>query len=167
MKKLIVIRHAKSSWKDVTLPDHLRPLNKRGKRDGPAMGARLADRDLHVDRIISSPAVRALKTAKLIAREIDYPKKAIVIDDQLYPGDPASLMSLIRRLEERFDTVILVGHNPGLTTLVNWIGDDTIDNVPTCGVVEIVLPVDRWEEAGKEKASSVWFDYPKKDRSPH
>jgi len=166
MKNLIVVRHAKSSWKDTTLADHLRPLNKRGKRDAPEMGARLADRALQVDRIISSPAVRALTTAQMIARAAGYPGKEIVIDERLYPGDLASLMALIRELDEPLHTVMLFGHNPGLTDLVNTIGDDTIDNVPTCGVVEITLPIDRWKQTGRKGALAVRFDYPKKDRDP-
>ena len=84
MKELILVRHAKSSWKDASVYDHERPLNKRGKRDAPEMGARLKLRGCEPDLIVSSSAVRALETARTVAGEIGYPLGRIVVDERLY-----------------------------------------------------------------------------------
>ena len=89
MKTLFLIRHAKSSWDDTALPDKDRPLNDRGKRDAPKMGKRLAKRDVKPDLILSSPAKRALTTAEIIAKKLDYKLKDIVVDDRLYAGAAA------------------------------------------------------------------------------
>jgi phosphohistidine phosphatase len=164
MKSLIVVRHAKSSWKDISLPDRRRPLNKRGKRDAPEMGERLARRALQVDRIISSPATRALKTARLMAEKLAHPKKQIITDDRIYPGDSEELLAVIHDFDDKLRKVMLFGHNPGLTELVNRLGAKGIENVPTCGVVEMRFDVDRWEEIGRTKATAFTFDYPKKIR---
>ena len=93
MKTLFLVRHAKSSWDDTTLPDKDRPLNERGERDAPKMGKRLAKRDVKTDLILSSPARRALTTAKIIAKSIDYKPKKIVVDDRLYPGAADDLLN--------------------------------------------------------------------------
>src|SRR5436189_490239 len=86
MKTLFLIRHAKSSWDDTALPDKDRPLNDRGKRDALKMGKRLAKRDVKPDLILSSPARRALRTAEVVAKKLDYKRKHIVGDDRLYAG---------------------------------------------------------------------------------
>jgi phosphohistidine phosphatase len=87
MKTLILVRHAKSSWKDRSLPDRMRPLNKRGKRDAPMMGQRLAKRGVDVELMISSPAKRAMATAEAMAEELDYPWDGIVAEERLYEAD--------------------------------------------------------------------------------
>src|SRR5437899_10475758 len=92
MKTLFLVRHAKSSWDDTALPDKDRPLNDRGKRDAPKMGERLAKRDVKPDLILSSPARRALTTAEIIAKKLDYKRKDIVADDRLYAGEADDLL---------------------------------------------------------------------------
>jgi phosphohistidine phosphatase len=119
MKTLFLVRHAKSSRDDPSLPDRERPLDDRGKRDAPKMGKRLAKRDVKLDLLVSSPALRALKTAHLIAEEIGYKRKDIVVDDRLYASSPDDLLAVIRALDTKLDRVMLVGHNPEFSDLAH------------------------------------------------
>jgi phosphohistidine phosphatase len=161
MKALLLIRHAKSSWKDRTLADRDRPLNKRGKRDAPEMGRRLAARGGAPDLIVSSPAVRALTTARVIAEAVGYPAGEIVEDERVYMASVESLLGVIHGLDDDLDRIFLFGHNPGLTELVNHLADDEIENVPTCGVVEFRLVAERWRDLDVDTVQRIDFDYPK------
>src|SRR5439155_26018669 len=107
--------HAKSSWDDTALPDKERPVGDRGRRDAPKMGKRLAKRDVKPDLILSSPARRALTTAEIIAKKLDYKLKDIVVDDRLYAGAVHSLLNVIHGLGDKPERVMLFGHNPELT----------------------------------------------------
>src|SRR5206468_6352752 len=98
MKTIFLIRHAKSSWDDTTLPDKDRPFNDRGKRDAPKMGKRLAKRNVVPNLILSSPAKRALKTAQIIATKLDYKLGDIVVDERLYATGADELLHVIRKL---------------------------------------------------------------------
>jgi phosphohistidine phosphatase len=160
VKTLILVRHAKSSWKHPDLPDRLRPLNKRGQRDAPMMGERLAKREIEPDLIVSSPATRAILTAETIAREIDYPEEDIRADERLYGASSFELIKIIQELGDHLDHVMLLGHNPGLTDLANDLGCD-IDNIPTCGVVELEFDIDSWATVGDVDPTHIDFDYPK------
>ncbi len=115
MKRLFLIRHAKSSWDDPALPDKDRPLGDRGRRDARKMGKRLAKRDVKPDLILSSPARRALKTARIIAKKLDYKLKDIVVDDRLYAGAVNDLLNVVHKLGDKLERVMLFGHNPELT----------------------------------------------------
>lgn len=165
MKNLTLIRHAKSSWKNAYLLDIDRPLNKRGKRDAPVMGKRLAERDFRPDLLVSSPATRALVTAEIIAEEIDYPIEEIVIDRRIYGADVTEWLQVIHSLEDALDDVACFGHNPGMTDLANYLSSSYyIDNVPTCGIVELTFDVEMWAGVGHVEPTRIYFDYPKKDR---
>jgi phosphohistidine phosphatase len=161
MKTLILIRHAKSSWKRPELPDRLRPLNKRGRRDAPVMGERLAKREVKPDAIISSPATRALTTAETIAREIGYPEEDIRLDERLYGASAFEMIEIIQEIDDALDCVMLFGHNPGLTDLANDLGCE-VDNVVTCGVIALEFDVDSWAHIDGVDPVYVDFDYPKK-----
>jgi len=165
MKTLILIRHAKSSWEDKSLPDRVRPLNKRGKRDAPMMGQRLAERGIEVEQMISSPATRAMATAEAIAEELDYPWDGIVTEERLYEADAEGILTVIEEQDDWIDHLMVVGHNPGLTALTNVLSQSDLENVPTCGVVELAYDVDRWVEIAEVKPVHVAFDYPKKRRA--
>ncbi|MDJ0828812.1 MAG: histidine phosphatase family protein [Desulfobacterales bacterium] len=165
MKTLTFVRHAKSSWKFPELADRDRPLNKRGKRDAPNMGKRLALRNFAPDVIISSPAVRALKTAKIIAKAIGYPKKKIVVEPQFYGAGSEQFLQIIRGFENHVDWVMCTGHNPTLTSLANRLYPEPIENVPTCGIVEVAFDTDSWSDIDQLEPIKFDFDYPKKDHS--
>jgi phosphohistidine phosphatase len=163
VKTLYVIRHAKSSWDVKTLDDIERRLNDRGKRDAPRMGKRLKEKEVHPDLILSSPAKRAFMTAKRIARILKYAKENIKVVNKLYHGDEDAMLEVLNKLKEKHNTVILFGHNPGLTDFVNSImsEEQDIDNVPTCGVVAFQFQADRWEQVTWGTGKMVFFDYPK------
>jgi len=164
MKTLILVRHAKSSWKDRSLPDRLRPLNKRGRRDAPFMGTRLAERGVDVELMVSSPARRAIDTAEAMAEELEYPWDEIVTDERLYGADAEEILTVIEDQDDEIDALMLVGHNPGLHVLVNGLWGADLENLPTGGVVELVYDIARWEEVEPTKPRQVRYDYPKKDR---
>ena len=117
MKTLFLVCHAKSSRDDPSLPDRERPLDERGLRDAPAMGKRLAERKIKPDLLVSSPAVRALTTAHLIADELGYARDDIAIDDRLYASSADGLLAVVRVLDNKLGSVMLFGHNPEFTDL--------------------------------------------------
>lgn len=162
MKTLTLIRHAKSSWKDPTLRDFDRPLNKRGYRNAPFMGQLLNERGVNFDRVYSSPARRAIDTAKYICTEIDHDLDEIKKDPSLYHADADDLLDFIGALDDELNDVALVGHNPALTELTNLLSAEPIDNVPTSGIVLFQVDIEHWRDLSKAKATLLGFEYPKK-----
>jgi phosphohistidine phosphatase len=162
MKRLTLVRHAKSSWKDPELADFDRPLSKRGKQDAPLMGERLAGLNLRPELIISSPAKRARKTAKLIARELELPDDRLILETEIYEAEPEILLKTVRGLDDRWAHVLLVGHNPGLTELGNLLADCGIENIPTCGALCLDFDAEAWKSLGDQSGTLVFYDYPKK-----
>jgi len=161
MKTLFLVRHAKSSRDDPSLPDRDRPLDDRGKQDAPKMGKRLAKRDVKPDLLVSSPALRALTTAQLIAEEVGYKRKDIVVDDRLYASNPDDLLAVIRELDKKLDRVMLVGHNPEFTDLAHRLSSEIID-MPTSAVAEISFDTKAWSDVGEVEPARAMLDYPKK-----
>ncbi|WP_457599595.1 SixA phosphatase family protein, partial [Hydrogenimonas sp.] len=145
MRELFLVRHAKSSWDDPTLSDFERPLNERGKRDAPIMGEHLAKLGVHPDLILSSPAKRAKKSAKIFAEALGYDPERIEYLSSIYEASPQTLLYIVCQLPEKAKRVMLVGHNPSLTLLANQLGDIAIDNIPTAGVVGIAFDTGSWE----------------------
>lgn len=162
MKTLLLVRHAKSSRKDPALPDFDRPLNHRGKKEAPEMGKRLAKRHLKPDAIISSPAVRALATAKALAEELDFKAKRITFDDSLYMAGKDRLLDVIYALDDAWPKVIIIAHNPGLTDLVNTLFPSPVDNIPTCGVAIVKFAIEEWSDVSRSRPVEAAFLYPKK-----
>jgi len=160
MRELFILRHAKSSWDDPTLADFDRPLNSRGKEDAPLMGKHLAKLGVKPDLIVSSPAKRAKKTAKIVAEQLGLKPEEIEFRDTIYEASAQSLLYLVCQSAKR---VMLVGHNPGLTQLANILGDIVIENIPTTGIVGVAFQLSKWgEEACRMKGHTILFDYPKK-----
>jgi phosphohistidine phosphatase len=144
MKTLLVLRHAKSSWNDPALDDHERPLNKRGRRDGPRMGELLRQHGLIPELVISSDAVRARLTAEAVAKAARYTGK-ILLDKDLYAASPADILSVLRKIPANAEAVMIVGHNPGLEELVEQLTGEQQD-FPTAALAQIVLPIDQWRD---------------------
>ena len=161
MKTLFLVRHAKSSWDDTAIPDKDRPLNDRGKRAAPRMGKRLAKRDVKVDVILSSPASRAIRTAEIIADELDYKHKHIVVDARLYPGTVDDLLNIIHKLGDELDRAMLVGHNPALAELAHRFSSE-ITEMPTCAVAEFSFNAKSWADADEATLATAAREYPKK-----
>ena len=162
MRRLTLLRHAKSSWDDPALNDFSRPLSKRGERDAPMMGALLREMGSRPSLIVSSDAVRALSTARIIARAINYPPGFLQTDHRLYLASPREIIETICDEGGQYTDIMIVGHNPGLTELANLIGDTEIDNIPTCGVCVIDLDIDSWEALLRTRGRTERFEYPKK-----
>jgi len=155
---LFLVRHAKSSWDDVTLPDKERPLADHGKRDAPMMGKRLAKRQVRPDLILSSPARRALST---IAKELNYRAEDIVVNERLYATDADMLLGVIGELSDKLKCVMLFGHNPEFADLAQ-----RLSNKPalmlTCAVAQFTFESTSWASIGSTKPTEVLLDYPKK-----
>jgi len=162
MKKLIIVRHAKSSWDFPELSDYDRPLNRRGKKNAPEMGKRLASRGILPDMIISSPAKRAAATAKRIAMEIGYSIKDIKKEPLFYHGSMNDIINVVKSSSNKISTLMIFGHNPDLTTVTNSLTGSDIYNIPTCGIAEIDFDISAWNEIEKNIGTLVNFDYPKK-----
>lgn len=163
MKTLIIVRHAKSDWKDASLEDRERPLNDRGKRDAPLMAKRLRDKGQTIDLFLSSSAKRAKKTAAYFAEEYGKAKEAVVIAPDLYePGVP-SFNKTIAGLNNQYNTVALFSHNPGITDFVNTLTNTHIDNMPTCAVFAVMATTDNWAGFKESEKSLLFFDYPKNE----
>lgn len=160
-KQLVICRHAKSSWDDASLSDVERPLNKRGRRDAPEMGRRLAERGLLPDLILASHATRAWTTAEAYADRLGYPPDRIQVDPGLYTATAASLLALVRSLEPRLGRVLLVGHNPECTAFANLLGNLDLDNLPTGGIVALEFHTRSWQEILPGQGQLLFVDFPK------
>ncbi|MBU1659071.1 CHAD domain-containing protein [bacterium] len=162
MKKLYIIRHAKSSWKESSLDDFERPLNKRGKADAPLMGSKLKEKRVMPDLILSSPALRAKTTAEIITKKIEF-EKEIVFDENIYESSVNELHKIVSEIDDENRVVFLFGHNPSLNELAQkYINLN--ENIPTCGIVEIEFDCDSWTDISAKNARLLSFDYPKKEK---
>lgn len=161
MRLLTLVRHAKSSWADADLSDFERPLNERGRRDAPRMAAYLRDRLGVPDRLVSSPACRAISTARVFAQTFGIADDAIVIEARIYEASPATLLRLVSGLDDRDRHVMLFGHNPGFSELAQALAHCPFDQLPTCAAVQIELPDDNWRDAGTRPGRVQLFAYPK------
>ncbi len=165
MKILTLVRHAKSSWSDSGLSDRERPLNRRGERDAPDMGQRIAGHGIRPSQIIASPAVRAWSTARIIAQEIAYPVEFLQKEDRLYLASLTALLDTVVAQDDGFNDLMVVGHNPGLTEFANYLIPGITNNLPTAGVVSVQLDTDTWSLYDKPDCELLAFDYPKLNRS--
>ena len=147
-RRLILLRHAKSSWSDPGLSDFERPLNKRGLRDAPRMGAKLKDTSIKPRLIVSSSAVRARATAETVRAALAPHECALELTERLYLAAPGEMLAVLDDRAADESDVMLVAHNPGITELANRVSDARIDNIPTCGcfVIETGEGIDSWAE---------------------
>lgn len=164
MKTLYIIRHAKSDRNDPTLNDFERPLNKRGEKNAPLMGEILASGRVRPDLILSSPAVRAKTTAKIIAEKVGYSTDKIIYEESLYLAERDVIEHLIQKISSSINTIFIVGHNPGLTLFAEYISGDAIGNIPTSGIVAVRLKNGGWKNLGRDSAELIFFEYPKKHK---
>ena len=162
MKRLVLVRHAKSSWSDPSAADFDRKLNKRGKKDAPFMAEKLAEQGIHADLIISSPAKRAKKTAKYMAKAINYERSKIYYTEDAYSFSGPDLFEIIRKIDDKYSNVLFVGHNYGITDLGEQLTGETLLNIPTAGIVCMTSEISSWSEIRPGSATLEFFDYPKK-----
>lgn len=145
----------------MSLNDHDRPLNKRGKRDAPLMAQVLQARGVLPELLLSSTAVRAHITAKVFQEQLASPTLNLQLDERLYHAYPQEIEAVVRELPEDVNTIALFAHNPGLTMLANQMQGNPIDNVPTTGIVVSSCAVENWKDWTLEKCQQTAFWYPK------
>lgn len=164
-KRLTLLRHAKAEPDSGSAPDRERPLAPRGLRDAPRMGRRLRESGARPSLIITSPATRALQTARLVAGELGYPLEFLQREAELYLATPDAILGVLARQDDTFNDMLVCGHNPGLTDLANELTGSSIDNLPTCGVVVIEADIRNWRDLRLREGRLLHFDYPKRDGS--
>jgi phosphohistidine phosphatase len=162
MKVLTIVRHAKSSWDDPSRRDHERPLNKRGHRDAPEMGHRIAEHGIRPSLIVSSTAVRAWSTAKAVAKAAGYPYEFLEKEPHLYHASVDRILDVIRAQDERCSNLMLVGHNPGFTDFANFLVPGLTNNLPTAAVVSVEIDRDDWNLYERPSVRLLVHDWPKK-----
>ena len=162
MKHVILLRHAKSSWKNPTLDDADRPLAERGERDAPRMAERLKKRGAQPTLLLTSHARRALRTAEIVGRALGLGPARMHTLPELYLASPDALRRVLAAQDDAHDCVLLVGHNPGLTDFVNdLLPGLALDNLPTAGVVGVELDASAWSAAARLRGRLEYLDYPK------
>jgi len=144
MKTLLILRHAKSSWKHPELADHARPLKKRGERAAPRMGELLIEEELVPQLIISSTAKRALKTAELVAEACQYDSE-VQPEPGLYGAGPMGYIKTLQAVPDVYQRIMVVGHNPGLEVLLEVLTGEAVW-LPTAALAHVELPIDTWAE---------------------
>ena len=161
MKNLLIIRHAKSSWDNITQRDFDRPLNNRGNRDAPIIAKRVLKRGVDIDAFVSSPANRAFSTATYFAEAYDVKKKNIIVIDSLYHAEVNVFYDVINNLDDELKTVAIFSHNPGITSFVNSLTETQLDNMPTCGIFAVKIDIKSWKDFTASAKEFLFFDCPK------
>lgn len=162
-KKLILVRHAKSSWADTTIKDFDRPLNKRGIRDAPIMAKELYQKVPKIDCLVSSTANRAKLTAQRFIDHYDQEDHSLDLSytDALYHASAHQILEVVQGIENKYNSCILFGHNPGFTYFADYIDAQGIENVPTCGITSFNFDVDDWKNISPNNGRMEFFIYPK------
>lgn len=162
MKKLFYVRHAKSSWVDLTQPDVVRPLNDRGLRDAPSMANRLVQMQVpKPDLMVSSNAKRAMTTCQFFAHAMAYPQDNIIENSAIYGAGVGEIVKIIQSFTDENEVVYMFGHNPTITYFAQMCKNLDIDNVPTCGIIEIEINIEKWSDFEFDKTNVTNFYYPK------
>lgn len=161
MKHVLLIRHAKSSWKDMSLDDIDRPLNKRGLRDAPFMAQYCRSQELIPTVIVTSPARRATATARFFQKEFETELTDFVTETDLYFGSQRDWIYLIENLNKDVDCAAFFSHNPTITSLANTYTTDYIDNVPTCGVIHLECDISDWSAISPSNTKIKNYYFPK------
>lgn len=161
MRTLFLIRHAKSSWDHPGLRDFNRPLNERGSHDAPSMAKMLVKRGVKPDLIVSSPAKRALTTALFFAEAFGVTDEKVQKEPDIYEAMSSDIMRLISQLPDDAQTVLMFGHNPTFTEVANCFTEDFIDNIPTCGIVQIESKAENWQAVYEGNSRIVASFFPK------
>lgn len=162
MKTLLIIRHAKSSWSFGELSDFERPLNERGNSDAPKMAERILKKNLHIELLVTSTAKRAHQTCEHFSKILGLNNKDILKENSLYHASSEMIHDVIRQLDNKYETVAIFTHNPGVTDFVNGlIADTKIDNMPTCGIFCVESDINEWNQFEKAEKRFRFFDYPK------
>jgi phosphohistidine phosphatase len=168
VRRLLLLRHAKAVPATDPLTDSARPLAERGLRDARRIGERLRRHGAYPNLVLSSPATRALQTAELVAAALDYARADIALERRLYLAEPATLLAVIAAQSAAAETLLVVGHNPGLTDLAHRLLPALdVDDLPTCAVVGIEYgAADGWAEIAAAAPALAYYDFPKNPGAP-
>ena len=158
MRRLLLIRHSKSSWNNPLLDDHERPLNKRGKRDAPFIAKQLLDRGEQLDAVFSSSAIRALGIATPISQVLDIP---LIPCTELYTFSAKNLLKQLQQLPDNYQKAAIVGHNPAISDVANALIENSVGNIPTSAVLALDIFADKWASLSQEQCHLDYFIYPK------
>jgi len=156
MRKIIFVRHAKSSW-EYDVSDQDRPLKERGIRDAHLVSNALKSANINIDYAFSSPANRALHTCMIFLRNLNFSLSRLLISKELYDFSGESVLQFLKEVDINHNTILIFGHNYALTTLVNTLGDRYIENVPTSGLIKIEFSTENWSTITKGKTTKVIF----------
>ena len=159
MKTLLLMRHAKSSWADPGQPDFERPLNERGQTAAPLMGRFLRRQSLQPDLVISSPAERARQTAALALAAAEFTCETHY-DARIYEASAARLLEVVREIEERVSTALVVGHNPGMEDFVELLTGASA-SLPTAAIACVAFDLNQWQAIKPQMGRLVWLVKPK------
>jgi phosphohistidine phosphatase len=161
--RLTLVRHAKTEPGRTGQEDWDRVLEPRGQRDAPEMARRLKQLSPKPERILSSPAVRAITTATIMARELGVAAQKVQQDERLYLASPKDMLAVIRELGGRSRHLMIVGHNPGITEFADRVSAErSIDNMPTCAVYTLLFEIKDWSELEWSSGLDAELDYPKR-----
>jgi len=162
VKRIYFIRHAKSSWEDIRLTDFERPINDRGRNDIIKMGSWFKQRLVDLDAVFSSPANRAIYTARAICKEIEYEVHNIIINNNIFEATKDDLIQIIKGLDNHLNNIIIFGHNPALTDVINYLEVNlSLKNLPTLGVCGMDLNIKKWDDIDFNTGKSILFMTPK------
>jgi len=159
LKTLIIIRHSKSSWKDHSLSDFDRPLNKRGIKDAKKMSFELSEKIKKVDLLLSSSSKRTTQTSNYFLDSMNI--RSNIFSENLYHSSSSLIFDCILKINNKYNKTIIVGHNPGLTNIINKLTNLKLDNLPTSGIVIIVFDVDNWKNINYKSGLIEWIKFPK------
>lgn len=161
MKTLLLVRHAKSSWDNADLSDFERPLNERGKENAPMMAQRLKDKKVGISAFVSSPAKRAKKTAKIFMKEYGKKHEELILIPSLYEASTKDFYEVVEELDDKYESVALFSHNPGISDFVNSLEIFPVYDMPTCGVYALEIYTNLWKQFKDADKKFLFFDYPK------
>ena len=163
MLRLTLVRHGEAEPAHSEQEDWSRALEQRGQRDAREMGQRLKGRKLKPDKLLTSPAVRALNTATIMARELGFAASKLQQDERLYLAPAKDMMKVVQELGGAARHVLVVGHNPGLTDFADQLSSErSLDNLPTCSVYSLEFDIGSWAELEWSTGVNADFDYPRK-----
>jgi phosphohistidine phosphatase len=163
VKTIYFIRHAKSDWSG-DCSDFDRELSERGLKNATFMAERLKKYGVKPDIIISSPAMRALNTAKIIAKNLKMPKKLFKTDINLYLTSPKTYLEIIHQIDDKHKVIFIIGHNPTITEICESLSGIGIGNISTCGIFCMEFDIEFFSDVSVNSGKKLFFDFPKKHR---
>ncbi|MDZ4757747.1 MAG: histidine phosphatase family protein [Bacteroidota bacterium] len=161
MKSLYIMRHAKAIPHNTAPTDFQRQLTEGGLNDANEMGIRLYEKKPHLQVIISSPAKRTKETAETVAKALQMDACKIIYDEDIYESSPHNLARIVSEISDKYNSVMLVGHNPAFTYMMEYFCNKQIDNLPTSGMFLVEFETNTWKEATKHNGNLKWADWPK------